>query len=191
MSTKTLRKRVALVAVAALGFGLVSGTPANATGSATNYTSSLSLSWPSLTVVDSDVTNNEGYFYVDTVNTKIPADAAVGTALPLQTGETITVSVSAAPLGGAVADLDITSVINDTTAATTAFSSATNTDSGGDESIIVDANDTAASPNSSFSTTSALNNEVNRYWFAVSASGAGSIVFSSPSGNCNSSIKSS
>jgi trimeric autotransporter adhesin len=176
MSTKTLRKRIALVAVAALGFGLVSGTPANATGSATNYTSSLSLGWSALTVVDSDVTDNEGYFFVDTTNTKVPAAAATEpTAVPLQTGETITVSVVSAPLGRLVTDLDLVSVRNTGAAATTAFSSSTNTDSTVDESIIVDADDTAASPNSSFSTTAALNNESNRYWFAVSTSEAASI----------------
>jgi len=63
MSTKTLRKRIALVAVAALGFGLVSGTPANAgTGSASNYTSSLTQSWTAMTVTSGATTATNGFF---------------------------------------------------------------------------------------------------------------------------------
>jgi trimeric autotransporter adhesin len=87
MSTKTTLKRVALVAVAALGFGvLTSVAPASA------YAGSMSVSTTSLTVVGSGTTGNAGFFYVDIFDQA--GDAAALTA----TTESITVSVVGKPL---------------------------------------------------------------------------------------------
>jgi len=88
MSTKTLRKRIALVAVSAMGFGLLSSAPSNG---ADAYTSSLTVSTPSLTVVASSASASlAGMFYVDSFG-------AAGTSAALETTESITVSVIAKP----------------------------------------------------------------------------------------------
>ncbi len=86
MSTKTTFKRIALVTVAALGFGvLTSVAPANAT-----YTGSMTLSTTSLTVVGTGTSTNAGLFYVDTFD-------EAGTAAALTSAESITVSVIGRP----------------------------------------------------------------------------------------------
>jgi hypothetical protein len=179
MSTKTLRKRIALVAVAALGFGLVSGTPTNAAPvvGPLNYTSSLTQSWTALTVVGAATTSVNGFFYVDTTNLQTPAVVATTdtNALPLQTGETIQVSVSAAPTGRAVTDLNINSVTNTGALPATAFINGVLAGGMGDEDILVADTDAVNSPNSSFSATLALNNESNRYWFAVNTDTAAAL----------------
>jgi trimeric autotransporter adhesin len=88
MSTKTTLKRVALVAVAALGFGvLTSVAPASA------YAGSMSVSTTSLTVVQgagNATTGNAGFFYVDIFD-------QAGDAAALMTSESITVSVVGKP----------------------------------------------------------------------------------------------
>jgi len=85
MSTKTTIKRVALVAVAALGFGvLTSVAPASA------YAGSMTLSTTSITVVGSGTTSNAGYFYVDIFD-------EAGKAAALMSTESITVSVVGRP----------------------------------------------------------------------------------------------
>ena len=167
MSTKTLHKRIALVAVSAMGFGLISGTPAQAAG----YTSGLTQSWTALTVVDADTTSNNGFFYVDVTN----LDGTTSTAAGLEATETIAVTVTAAPTGRAVTDLNINSVTNASTATDTAFALSTTTVADDDEDIIVDHDDTAKSPNSSWAATSAATNESNRYWFAVNTDTAAAI----------------
>jgi len=86
MSTKTTFKRIALVTVAALGFGvLTSVAPASAA-----YTGSMSVSTTSVTVVGTGTTTNAGYFYVDTFD-------EAGLASPLTTAESISVTVVARP----------------------------------------------------------------------------------------------
>jgi len=181
MSTKTLRKRIALVAVAALGFGLVSGTPANAgTGTANNYTSGLAFGWSALTVTSDATTATNGFFYVDSTNVTLPLVSTNPTAQPLQTTETMNIDVISAPTGRAVTDLNITSVKNATTAFNDAFVVANN-NTDGDESLLVTdstvvaTGSDAASPNGSFSATANLNNEANRYWFAVNTDTAAAL----------------
>jgi len=95
MSTKTTFKRVALVAVAALGFGvLTSVAPANAGAS----TSSFSVNTSSVTVVTNGTTAAEvtlgAIFKVSLRNVETTAAAHV-----LQAGETLTVSVVGVPTG--------------------------------------------------------------------------------------------
>ncbi|CAN2223334.1 hypothetical protein MCEMKE27_01287 [Candidatus Nanopelagicaceae bacterium] len=178
MSTKTLRKRIALVAVAALGFGLVSGTPANAgTGSASNYTSSLVQSWTALTVVSDATTGKNGFFYVDTRNTSIPANtAAVGNEKPLQTGEKIELAVTSAPTGRAVTDLNLNVMKNAGSVVGSAFTTATNTSDGADTAAVLESdNADNISPNGSIGSTEALSNESNRYWFAVNTDTAAAL----------------
>jgi len=85
MSTKTTIKRVALVAVAALGFGMLATVPAKA------YAATATLGYSSLTVVGCTAANTAGgRFYVD-----ITDDA--GIASPLVGNESITVAVIAKP----------------------------------------------------------------------------------------------
>jgi len=97
MSTKTTFKRVALVAVAALGFGvLTSVSPANAGAS----TSSFSVNTSSVTVVTNGTNANEvtlgAIFKISLRNVET---TAAGHAL--QSGETLTVSVVGVPTGTA------------------------------------------------------------------------------------------
>jgi trimeric autotransporter adhesin len=179
MSTKTLRKRIALVAVAALGFGLVSGTPANAAPAVgpLNYTSALTQSWTALTVVGNATTGSNGFFYVDTTNLQTPAVVATTdtNALPLQTGETIQVSVASAPTGRAVTDLNINSVTNTGALPATPFIDGVLAGGMGDEDILVADTDAVKSPNSSYNALAALNNESNRYWFTVNTDTAAAL----------------
>jgi hypothetical protein len=92
MSTKTTLKRIALVAVSALGFGLMTAVaPANATdtGKATGFT----LSRSSITVVGSG--NSVGaIFQVQLANS---AGTTTATNKELVAGETLTVSVVGVP----------------------------------------------------------------------------------------------
>jgi len=164
MSTKTLRKRIALVAVSALGFGLVSTVPATAAYPAT---SALTLGWSSVTVVDADTTDNNGYFYADTSNMALSTSTAT-TRARLVAGETIAVTVISAPTGRAVTDLNINSVANTGAAINTAFTQPTN-DTDNDEDILVTgaADNTHGNSNNTTSSTTVAGNETNRYWFAV------------------------
>ena len=87
MSTKTTFKRIALVTVAALGFGvLTSVAPANAT-----FTGSVTPNTTSLTVVGgADTTSNAGIIRLNTTN-------GAGDAAPMFANETITVTVVGVP----------------------------------------------------------------------------------------------
>jgi len=100
MSTKTTFKRIALVTVAALGFGvLTSVAPASAVAS--TFTTAATLSTSSMTVVATSTgASYGGKFYLDltgngTLDGKYPG---------LNTGESISVTVTA-PSGGAAGDL--------------------------------------------------------------------------------------
>jgi hypothetical protein len=164
MSTKTLRKRIALVAVSALGFGLVSSVPAMAAYPAT---SSLTLGWSSVTVVDADTTNNNGFFYADT-NNMAAASSTSTTRARLVAGETIAVTVTAAPTGRSVTDLNINSVTNAASAINTAFVDAQNATANDEDILITGAADnTHGNSNNTTSSTTVTGNELNRYWFAV------------------------
>jgi hypothetical protein len=172
MSTKTLRKRIALVAVSALGFGLVSSVPAMAAYPAT---SSLTLGWSSVTVFDADITDNNGFFYVDT-NNMASSIATATTRARLVATETIAVTVTAAPTGQNVSDLNISSVTNTGAAINTPFALATNaTDEDQDILVTGAANDTHGNSNNTTSSTTVTGNETNRYWFAVNTDQATAI----------------
>jgi trimeric autotransporter adhesin len=115
MSTKTTFKRVALVAVASMGFGiLTSVSPANAAD-----TASFTVNTDSVTVVTNGTAANEvtrGAIFKVTLRNV----GATATAQTLQSGETLTVSVVEVPRGTAntakslasnAADLKITKLI--------------------------------------------------------------------------------
>jgi len=100
MSTKTTFKRVALVTVAALGFGvLTSVAPASAVAS--TFTSAASLSTSSMTVVATTTgASMGGKFYLDLTGNGTLDGKYEG----LESGESISVTVTA-PTGGTAADL--------------------------------------------------------------------------------------
>jgi trimeric autotransporter adhesin len=95
MSTKTLRKRIALVAVAALGFGMLSTVSASAAAVTVGATASISTDVSSVTLIPAGATpatTEYGAFEVSLTNSS-------GYAAPLQTGETMTATVIA-PVNG-------------------------------------------------------------------------------------------
>ncbi len=113
MSTKTTFKRIALVAVAALGFGvLTSVAPATATDSSitvSTFTSSLSLSHTSATVVgydNSNPTKSAAIFQVTAIGNNGQSASLFNTGF----GETITASVVGVP---AISTVNATPVASD------------------------------------------------------------------------------
>jgi trimeric autotransporter adhesin len=110
MSTKTTFKRIALVTVAALGFGLLSSvTPASAVASTALNAVVGPNGATSLTVVGGSNTTTGALIRLD-----VTSDSATSTDIGLQEGETITASVIGVPTsvtaktllanGGSVAD---------------------------------------------------------------------------------------
>jgi len=96
MSTKTTFKRVALVTVAALGFGMLSTGVAQAAVS--TYTASASLSTTSMTIVSSSTsTGAAGKFYVDVTGGGAAADDTTAAYQGLFSGESISVTVVTSP----------------------------------------------------------------------------------------------
>jgi trimeric autotransporter adhesin len=180
MSTKTLRKRIALVAVSALGLGLMSVAPAQASNS---FSSNITLSTTSLTVVGTSATDaNAGYFYVDVTSTD--TTTATSVAAGLRADESITASVTAAPTGFTTANIFIVPMKIAATLSTNDSADFAEVNDGLTDTntlqIPAGGSQTAAdfvSGNWSHSTTEALNNEQNRYWFAAypSASGGNAI----------------
>ncbi len=175
MSTKTLRKRIALVAVSALGLGLMSVAPAQASNS---FSSNITLSTSSLTVVGTAATDaNAGFFYVDVTSTD--TTTALSVAAGLRTDESITASVTAAPTGFTTANVFIVpmKIASTVSGGASADFSEVNDGLTDTSSLQIPAGGLAAtdfvSGNWSHSTTAALNNEQNRYWFAAYPSGSG------------------
>jgi len=162
MSTKTTLKRIALVAVSALGFGVLAATPSLAV--AGTYTSGTALSTSSMTVVAPvHGTSYYGKFYVDLTSNGTLTDANLG----LYATESITVTttavapttVIAAPTAG---DLTFQALTATTPAAATAavgVASAT-------AFQIPSAVGTYTSDNNTYSATTG---STNRYWIGVYA----------------------
>jgi hypothetical protein len=170
MSTKTLRKRIALVAVSALGLGLMSVAPAQASNS---FSSNITLSTTSLTVVGTSATSaNAAYFAVDLTTT----DTTTATApapTSLRADESITAFVSAAPVGGTAASISFQAMTLGNAFDST-FATAGNAGVQGAFQI-PNAPATYVSGNHSHSTTASANNEYNRYWIAVYPTSTGVI----------------
>jgi len=157
MSTKTTLKRIALVAVSALGFGVMSAVPSLA------VVGSVSLSTTSLTVVGGTTgSSGSGAFYVDVFE-------ADGDPIALTGTESISVTVTGAPAfkaNGVTAaelnDITIQAIVapsTDTTFTTcgTAVATSNQVPNGGG---------TCVSNNYTYST-DATSGSSNRYWFAV------------------------
>jgi trimeric autotransporter adhesin len=163
MSTKTTLKRVALVAVAALGFGvLTSVAPASA------YAGSMSLSTTSLTVVGSGTTTNAGYFFVDIF------DEAGKAAALTATTESITVSVVGKPLTQAdgttattLNDLTIGAFTRGTTVGANTVAPVGGTAATAGSYQIPNSAAATAFASSSLNTTSTTAAVSNRYYFGV------------------------
>ena len=109
MSTKTTFKRIALVTVAALGFGVLSSVPSLANGdasaTASTYTKSLSLGWTSATVVGNDGTTNPTYSPAIFSMTAMGNNGFSHALFETSGAETITASVISGP-SGLVADIN-------------------------------------------------------------------------------------
>jgi hypothetical protein len=94
MSTKTTFKRIALVAVAALGLGMMSAVPSGAAVVAAGATSGMSTDVSSITLIAADgvtpATTEYGVFEVSLANSS-------GIASPLTAGESLTATVIASP----------------------------------------------------------------------------------------------
>ena len=94
MSTKTLRKRIALVAVAALGAGVLSVAPANATSAATAVDATVSIAGTSTLCYAS---NDAGTgVTLPTLNTAVISSAAAGLNVIVPVGGSIRLSIHAA-----------------------------------------------------------------------------------------------
>jgi hypothetical protein len=109
MSTKTTFKRIALVAVASMGFGVLSAIPGTAAGETnTNYpTTGLSLNASSITVVDASG-SNAGYGVFEVATTDGSTSTTGAGTDDLDGSESIVAQVTAWPTG-----LDSTTAASD------------------------------------------------------------------------------
>jgi len=170
MSTKTTFKRIALVTVAALGFGMLVATPSKA---AATYTASATLSTTSLTVVGTGTTTNAGLFYIDTTD-----DA--GDAAPLFSTESITVSVIAKPTradGTSTALTDLTIGFAKRGAIGASFTAVTGAQAATAQSNQIPSGTAAATAfaSSALDTTSTASATNSRYYFGVYPSGTAAL----------------
>ena len=155
MSTKTTLKRIALVAVSALGFGMLSVAPSSAA------TGSMSLSTTSLTVVGgTESASGSGLFYVDTFNTD--GDAAA------LSSESIQVTVTGKPTyrknGTTAAQFDDVTIQPVTTTDGTSFSTC---GSAVAETTQVPNGGGACASSDWTYVSSTVDSTTSRYWFAV------------------------
>ena len=188
MFTKVKFKRVALVAISSIGFGILGGAPSSATA---GFSKSIALSTSYLTIVNgADTMSSAGLFYVDITN-----DSTGTLRSGLQTGEeTMTISVVEDPDGAAaqkaVSDVLIDAVIVDTSAAgvgrvkpyiPTATESAALGALGTLETYTAttytvpqvgrDTSNYESNNWTSISTTNQYEGSTNRYWFALTRAG--------------------
>jgi hypothetical protein len=189
MSTKRTLKRIALVAVSALGFGLVSAMPSQAAGT---FTSGTTLSASHMTIVGTLNGDNSGLFYVDLANNNTVTTDSSRTKL--FQNETLNVSVTGVPnsVTTAANNVTITPVVvsytyvdpaaTDSTVAAGATAGAaasvTLTGVAGADGNVSSNNTYAAVGSTNAGANAAAGPSFNRYWFAVSngnaaANGAG------------------
>ena len=177
MSTKTTLKRIALVAVSALGFGLLASGPTQAANTAgtTAFTKSQALSASYLTVVGAAAQTGtaSGFFYVDVTNESAAANA--GSVVGLATSpnvETMTVTVTTAPSTAAVADIAIRPVKQESVTGTSGlalrFTGTTETWTAGSYALDTPTKINAFESNDFNPTTANPAGAAKRYWFAVS-----------------------
>jgi hypothetical protein len=114
MSTKTLRKRIALVAVSAMGAGVLSVTPANATSTATAVDGKVSIAGTSTLCYAS---NDAGTAVtLPTVNTAVISSADAGLNVVMPVGGSLRLSIHAADNTFITGPLSVTSFDVDGTA---------------------------------------------------------------------------
>jgi hypothetical protein len=178
MSTKTTLKRIALVAVSALGFGVLASAPSQAanTAASTAFSKSQTLSASYLTVVGAaaETGTESGFFYVDITNESAAANAGSQVGLGQSNNvETMTVTVTTAPTGASVADIAITPVRQESVTGTSGLALRfTNGGAGETWSATTNSLDTAAKiaayESRDFNPTTANpTGAAKRYWFAV------------------------
>jgi len=181
MSTKTTLKRIALVAVSALGFGALSAAPSQSVVPTNYYNSSTTLSTTSLTVVGSAYNDTDtGKFYVDLTSTGTLADKYPG----LQSDESLTVTVTAAPTAttpsAALTDLTIQPIKLSSATADSGFANVVNgaNSAEADSDIQVPSGAPVANYVSNNWTPDANDDSgyENRYWFAVHPSGSNKAI---------------
>jgi len=164
MSTKTTIKRVALVTVAALGFGMVATAPSSAVVDANPFTNASTLSTSSLTVVAASGSSSlMGKFYVDVASNGTLTDSLPG----LFSDESITVTTTGVP-STAVTAGDLTFQALKTQGTAAAGNAAATT------LQIPNAADTYASNNNTYNA-SYTTGASNRYWFGVYGTDADAI----------------
>jgi len=197
MSTKTTFKRVALVAVAALGFGVLPTGVAQAAVS--TYTSASALSTSNLTVVSSSTGSSyAGKFYLDVTGNGAAADDGSAAAYQgLISGESITVTVTGSPSGysaataGTADNTDVsfqalqlttnTCSVGTETSGSTAFTAKGSEGTAGSLQLptagTIGTTDTYASNNCNPDASGGndTNGRENRYWFAVYPNSADAI----------------
>jgi hypothetical protein len=182
MSTKTTFKRIALVAVASLGFGvLTSVAPATATDSSTTvstFTSSLSLSHTSATVVGATAANTSSAIFQMTA---IGNNGQSAQLFNTNGGETITATVTGLPAAStgnatpAAADLLITPVKGDFAAGFTSAASGLTTAANG-AGVISSATADVGSPDNARIAAGAQPTRPNSvYYFAVSPAASAAV----------------
>jgi len=181
MSTKTTLKRIALVAVSALGFGALSAAPSQSAVPTNYYNSSTTLSTTSLTVVGTAYNDtNTGKFYVDLTSTGTLADKYPG----LQSDESLTVTVTAAPTAttpsAALTDLTIQPIKLSSATADSGFANVVNgaNSAEADSDIQVPSGAPVANYVSNNWTPDANDDSgyENRYWFAVHPSASNKAI---------------
>jgi hypothetical protein len=179
MSTKTTFKRVALVAVASLGFGVLTSVPSTAVDTATtvsSFTSSLSLSHTSATVVGAtEATTSSAIFRMTAIGNN-------GQSAELFTGETITATVTGVPAASAVnatpaaANLTITPVTGNFAAGFTSVASGTGNSAGAGAATISAAGSAGSADNARIAAGAQPTRPNSVYHFAVSPASSGKAV---------------
>jgi hypothetical protein len=168
MSTKTTFKRIALVAVAALGLSTISTTASFGAVAAdgNSFTSASALSTSSLTVVgNGNGSSLMGKFYVDVTANGTLTDSRVG----LFSDESITVVTTAAPAGVSGADTgDLTFQALTASDPGSATAAVGNASSGASGLQIPNAGAITAYDSDNWTYSSTLGSDTdNRYWFGV------------------------
>jgi len=174
MSTKTTLKRIALVAVSALGFGLLASAPSQAANTTTTaFSKSQTLSASYLTVVGAAAQTGtaSGFFYVDVTNESVAANA--GSVVGLSVGnETMTALVTSAPTTAAVADVAIRPVKQESVTGTSGLAlrfTANASDTWTAGTFVYGGAAITRNESSDFNPTTANpTGAAKRYWFAVS-----------------------
>jgi hypothetical protein len=192
MSTKTTLKRIALVAVSALGFGLLASGPSRAANTTTTaFTKSQALSTSYLTVVQGTATPRgietgtaSGLFYVDVTNESVAANAGTVVGLAVNS-ETMTLLATSAPTGSSINHIAIRPVKVESAIGATNTAANTNAvraipatgDTWTASTFVLSGARITANESSDFNPTTANPTGASkRYWFAVATADTATVV---------------